>query len=429
MKYKFIGLFTSLLMVMGCIIPVNAKVNVNTNNLYSEYAYVYDNTGDKVLYDHKGEERMFPASMTKVLTVYSACKRIKDINESVTIDQEDVAHVYEQDASSAGFVAGEKLTYKDLLYGALYPSGADACWALGRLIAGSEKNFVKLMNQDAKALGMKDSHFVTSTGLHDDKHYTTCKDISMLLKAALQNKIFRSIFTGDNYYTTTDKRIRMMNTLTRTRVKAHAAARSELLGAKSGYTSIAGHCLVSLAKVNGHEIITTTAKAFSTKFGVARFSAGCAVLDHNVLVGNVKDQTKNVKIMKKNELVNTIKIRFGEITSYKIKTSRDLSLLLDKNFAGAIKVSFKGKNVVQAPVNKGDVLGKIIVSSDGQTLYSETVKADRTILFDYKTLFIYVLKRVLVVLAILIVLAILLRIRKHKRKKRYQKYRERRKGA
>lgn len=429
MKYKFVGVFTSFLMIMGCIIPAHAKVNVDTKNLYSEYAYVYDNTSGKVLYDHKGEERMFPASMTKVLTVYSACKRIKDINETVTIDKEDVAHVYEQDASSAGFVAGEKVTYKDLLYGALYPSGADACWALGRLIAGSESNFVKIMNKDAKALGVKDSHFVTSTGLHDENHYTTCKDVTMILKAALKNKLFRSIFTGDNYYTTSNKRIRMMNTLTRLKVKAHASARSEILGAKSGYTSIAGHCLVSLSKVNGHEIITTTAKAFSTKFGVARFSAGCAVLDHNTIVNDVKDQTKNIKIMKKNELLNTLKIRFGTTDSYKIKTTRDLSVLLDNDFSGDIKVYFKGKDHLQAPVNKGDVLGKIIVSADGETLYSETVKADRTIAFDYKSLFIYVIKRVLVVVAVLIALMVLLKHRRKRRKRKYQRYRERRKGA
>ena len=165
----------------------------------------------------------------------------------------------------AGFQPGEEVRAIDLLYGAMLPSGAECCITLADHIAGSDHSFVKLMNKKAADLGMKNTHFENATGLHNENHYTTVKDLAILLSNALQNDTFREIFTtfrhstpptnkhpgGITFYSTMYERLGSQNIID-----------GEILGGKTGYTDKAGLCLASLAKVGKYEyiLITTGAK-------------------------------------------------------------------------------------------------------------------------------------------------------------------------
>jgi len=191
-------------------------------------------------------------------------EKLSDLNEKIELSKSMFEKLYKENASMAGFLPGEQVRAIDLLYGVMLPSGAESCVALAEHISGSEQNFVKLMNQKAEELGMKNTHFKNSTGLHNDKHYTTVKDLAILLSNALQNDTFREIFTtfrhsipptnkhpdGITFYSTMYKKLGDQNIIN-----------GEILGGKTGYTSEAGLCLASLAKVGKQEYILITAGA------------------------------------------------------------------------------------------------------------------------------------------------------------------------
>ena len=158
--------------------------------------------------------------------------------------------LFKADASMAGFKPDEKVRAIDLLYGVMLPSGAECCIGLADHIAGSEQKFVELMNLKAVALGMNNTHFTNSTGLQDDNHYTTVKDLSILLSYALQNTTFRDIFTASRYsITPTNKHpngITFQNTMFKN-ITNPVVDGGKILGGKTEYTVEAGLCLASLA--------------------------------------------------------------------------------------------------------------------------------------------------------------------------------------
>ena len=149
--------------------------------------------------ENRSTERIYPASLTKIVTAIVAVEETADLDASVRISEEMFAALYAEEASMAGFLPGENASLRDLLYGILLPSGAECCIAFAEYIAGSESAFVELMNQKAEELGMKHTHFVNTTGLHDREHYSTVEDISVLLRYALKNQDFREAFTSDRH--------------------------------------------------------------------------------------------------------------------------------------------------------------------------------------------------------------------------------------
>lgn len=172
--------------------------------------------------------------------------------------------LYKADASLAGFKPDERVHAIDLLYGVMLPSGAECCIGLVDHIAGSEQKFVQLMNQKAAELGMSNTHFTNSTGLQENNHYTTVKDLSILLSYALQDKTFRDIFTASHYSTAPTNKHRAGITFQNTMLKNQKSpliTGGKILGGKTGYTEEAGLCLASLAQKDGKEYIPVTAGA------------------------------------------------------------------------------------------------------------------------------------------------------------------------
>ena len=164
-------------------------------SLYSESAVLLDLDTGEIAAQKKGQEKIYPASLTKMMTVLLVLEKGEDLNKQVRLSEDIFPQLYEEDASMAGFLPGEHATVRDLLYGAMLPSGGECCKALAEEVAGSEEKFADLMNKKAEELGMKHTHFVNSTGLPDKKHYTTAEDLARLLEYAWQNGDFRAIFT------------------------------------------------------------------------------------------------------------------------------------------------------------------------------------------------------------------------------------------
>lgn len=242
-------------------------IPVDLDRLNSPNAILVDLNSEKVLVEHNSSERIYPASLTKIMTAILAIENTPDLDQTLIFLPELFQDLYSQNASMAGFQPGEEVKYKDALYGILLPSGAECCLAFADAIAGSESEFVEMMNRKAEELGMKNTHFRNTTGLHDDDHYSTVKDISILLQYALKNDVFRTVFTSSRYSTTPSNSHPDGFTFRSTMFKNMDSSEvpgGEILGGKTGYTGEAGLCLASLASINGNEYILVTAHADGT---------------------------------------------------------------------------------------------------------------------------------------------------------------------
>lgn len=245
--------------------------NSSMDELNSPYAILVslNDNGQKIIYKTRSNEKVYPASLTKIMTTIVAIENITNFQEMINIPEEIFTDLYMANASMAGFLPGEEVTAMDLLYGTLLPSGAEAAIGLANQVSGSESEFVKLMNKKGKELGMEDTHFMNVTGLHDDNHYSTVEDMAVLLEYALKNRTFRKIFTTERYYTNSTNLhpggITFYSTLSKN-IDSFEFDGGKIIGGKTGYTDEAGLCLASLAEKNGFEYILVTAGAKGNQF-------------------------------------------------------------------------------------------------------------------------------------------------------------------
>jgi len=223
----------------------------------SRYALLINLSNGRILFDHRADEQAFPASVTKIMTVLVGLEN-GELSDEVVVDA-DFDALFLSGAMQAGFIEGEVRSLSEILNAIMLASGAEASWALANHIAGSYDAFVDLMNDKAQTLGMNDTHFVTTTGLHDENHYTTANDIAILLTYALENPDFREIFTSRTYEL--EKPNSRGSTLEST-LFAFAPETSfeggRILGGRTGFTTPAGRCLASLATNDIDQFILIT---------------------------------------------------------------------------------------------------------------------------------------------------------------------------
>ncbi len=243
---------------------ISAKNEVLTDDLVSDVVLVLDMNTGEVVAERNSTERIYPASMTKMMTVLVGLEHLYDMDQTIRITDEMLAGLIEMNASTAGFAEGDMPTVRDLFYGSALPSGADASNAIAITCAGSVEAFVDLMNQKAASLGMNDTHFVNPTGLHDDEHYSTAADIAKLLQNGLKNETFREIFSTREYTTSSlyshPSGITFASTIWSV-IDAYGYLVPGMIGGKTGFTYEAGHCLAYWAKLNSMDLLVVTAKA------------------------------------------------------------------------------------------------------------------------------------------------------------------------
>ncbi len=243
--------------------PDSASPAVDLSGLSSREAILL-RRGGVVLGEENADESIYPASLTKMMTVLLAAENFDDLDASVTLDEELFSPLWAANASLAGFEPGEVVTVRDLLYGAMLPSGAECCAAIAQALDGSEVAFADRMNRRARELGMENTHFVNATGLQDSDHRSTVRDLALLLDAALDNPTFREVFTAPRYSTSPTNLHPDGITVYSSALSLFQDAdlgRMTLLGGKTGFTDEAGLCLATLAEADGAEYILVTAGA------------------------------------------------------------------------------------------------------------------------------------------------------------------------
>lgn len=229
-----------------------------SNDYKAGYALLMNADTHSVVAYRNANARMYPASLTKIMTLIVASENIEDLSDTVTVTEDMVLPMIELDAVRAGFLPGETPTLEDLLYGMILSSGADATLAVAEYVAGSEKAFVQLMNDKAVELGLESTHFTNAVGLHDKEHYSTATDMALILEYAIQNEICRKIISAYEYKVPPTEQNPEGLTFTSnffSRMYGDEMPGVTIQGGKTGYTDEAGNCIESFAEINGETYI------------------------------------------------------------------------------------------------------------------------------------------------------------------------------
>lgn len=390
MKYLIIFLFL--------LIPIN----INALEINSEHAILYNMNEDMVLYEKDADTKTYIASLTKIMTTIVAIENIDDINETVTIPYEGLEGLW--NASVAGFKLGQKATYKDLLYGILLPSGADAAKTIAYYIAGSEEKYVDLMNQKAKDLGLTNTHFANTTGLDIDNHYSTVREISIILKYALQNEIFKEIYTT-NTYTTSDNSLTFKsvfsNYLTR-----YGITNKYIYGSKTGYTTLAGYCLSTIAHYNGVEYMLITTNADGTS------NYPLHVMDANMIYDYYINNYHYLNIVNKNDTLITLDTKNSKEDKLEIKSNETISKYLKNNITKEDFVfDYKGLDTIDYFTKKGQI-GTLDIKRNNEVLETIPIMYNGELSFSFISLYLDNLIISLPITFILLILLLKLRPKK-----------------
>lgn len=183
--------------------PASATDISGDSGIVSQAIALIDVTNGRAVASKNGAQRIYPASMTKVMTLLVACENAKSATELLTVTENMVAKYKTTDGASVAieWKVGQQVTVEDALYLVIYESDTYACWLLSEYVAGSEADFVRMMNERASALGLSGTHFENSTGLYHDNHYTTCFDMAAIMAAAMNNEAARKVLTSTTQYT------------------------------------------------------------------------------------------------------------------------------------------------------------------------------------------------------------------------------------
>ncbi len=231
----------------------------------SGFAILISLKDNRVVASRQSRSLMYPASMTKVMTVVTAAEHLRSndaLGEIVQITQAIENYSYSNGCSNVGFSVGERVTVADLFYGTILPSGADAAMSLAEYTAGSQEAFVEMMNEKARELGIGDStHFVNCVGLYDDNHYSTAADMAVIMNAAMDNPLCREVLSR-HIYTTTSTSYHpdgiVLSNLFLRRIEDHQPT-GIVLGAKTGFVNQSLNCAVSYGEDdNGDAYICVT---------------------------------------------------------------------------------------------------------------------------------------------------------------------------
>ena len=233
-------------------------------DVISTYGIAIDINNNTILASREGKTRMYPASMTKIMTVLVAAENLADdgFEDEFTVTPEINYYASSHGASRVGFLDNETVKVRDLFYGTILPSGGDAAVALATYTAGSHEAFVDMMNERLATMGLSDTtHFTNCVGLYDDNHYSTCYDMAMILRAAIANPLCREVLSTRIYTTSPTEQhpngIEISNWFLRRAEDKPIGA--TITCAKTGYVRQSGNCAASYATDDsGNDIIVVT---------------------------------------------------------------------------------------------------------------------------------------------------------------------------
>lgn len=366
-------------------------------DITGEYVSLYNMNEDILLYSKNDTKKTSIASLTKMMTTLVAIEEIDNLDKIVTIKERDFEGTVGY--SKAGFKVGDKVTYRDLLYGIILPSGADAVNAVVNNTLGYDK-FIKKMNETAKKIGMNDTSYANPVGKDDENNYSTSSDLAKLLKYALKNETFKTIFTTKSYKTSNG--INLESTVNSYK---NILNTDEIKGAKSGFTKDAGRCLASITTLNNVDYLLVVINSSTT-------SPYNAVKDTITIYDYYNNNYGYKNIINDDTFIKEIPVDFSKEKTYKITGSEDIEKYLKNNtevtykYVGSDKVTFNTK--------KGSKLGVVKIYDGDVLLATSNVYLENNI--EYYPIITYIMIGIAVIFVLLIVKKI--NKKKHRRRRR-----------
>lgn len=340
------GLLFSLL-----VFPISVRA-VSTS---AKAAVVINADTGEVIYSQNAEEKLPMASTTKIMTALLLCEK-GDMEKVITVTDQMVR----VEGTSMGLLAGDKVSYKALLYGMLLASGNDAANVTAYALGGTIDGFVKMMNDKAVELGLLNTHFETPSGLDGDEHYTTALDLANLARVCMENELFYEAASSKSatleygnppYRRTLTNHNKLLKTF------------EGAVGVKTGYTKKAGRCLVSCAERDGKRVIAVTLKDPNDW------------ADHTELLNYGLEQIKTAQIIPENSEYS-IPVISSDGESLKVEIENFSVNTLDTN-GFSYKINLP--EFLYAPIKKGETVGSVTYYKNGEEIHKKEIKASKNI--------------------------------------------------
>ena len=361
-----------------------ASVVENEPNINARIAVAYDRKSGKVIYGKNENKRTAMASTTKIMTAIVLIENA-DLDQTITVS----AKAAGTGGSRLGLKHNDKITMKDLLYGLMLKSGNDAAVAIAENVGGSIEKFADLMNEEAKKIGLDNTHYVTPHGLDNPEHYTTAYELAKLADYALKNEIFAKVVNTKNYTVTINgypKNITNTNEL--------LGYLDGVNGVKTGFTNNAGRCLVTSVNRNEFEIITVVLQADTKKIRTTDSISLIEYVYKNYELINIKEivdkQFQEWCLINKNRIVIN-KCKNNNIELYKTQLSNNI-IPIKKTDKDNINIEINNLYYFEAPVEKDRIIGTLKVMLNDEVIEVVDIKVknliERKDVIDYFKLFL-----------------------------------------
>lgn len=356
-NYHMMKRIKEVLLTICLFIPCILSA-LEIEGLYSKNVIVYNKDENKIIYEKNSEDTVSIASLTKIMTTLVSIENIKDLNEKVTITEKMLSSV-PWDASVAGLQVGDVVTYEDLLYASMLPSGADATDSLAISLTGSISNFVEKMNDLAKKLNLTDLKFSNTTGYDAAGHYGTAKDILKLLEYALENPTFKKIYETKEY--TLSNGLKVSSTINYYN-KKYSYDLSFIKGSKTGYTENAGYCLSTESVIDGVNILTVTLNAPDD--GKAR-----NITDIDTIKDALNENMQKVNFVEENEVLKSLETKNAKEDYVKLRSPKTVTRYIEKPYdTSKLKIEYDGDQVIKSTVKKGTKVGTFKIYYDNKLI-------------------------------------------------------------
>lgn len=350
LKNKF---FLGLIVLLFSI-HTNATTSLDPLSKINSKSYILvDQETGQVLKSLKSSEKLAPASLTKVMTAYVVFDKLK--NGNLKLEDETIVSkkAWKTGGSKTFIEVGKKVKIEDLIKGMIVQSGNDAATALAEHISGTEEYFAIEMNDYAKKIGMENSNFLNVSGLPTEGHYSTAEDLALLAR--------RMILDFPEYYPYYSMKSFTYNNIFQNTRNRLLLSDKEVDGMKTGYTDKAGYCYISSAVRNGKRLVTVVLGADKPqkRFDDAKllFNYGFNNFDtHRVIVKNKVIEQLNTNVLK------------GDKNLVRVGASEDIVFVSERNKEENIDVEVNMKDIVIAPISKGDVLGVMVIKRNEEII-------------------------------------------------------------
>lgn len=341
-----------LLALLCAVLPFTALAQVPPPPSLAANAWLLvDHGTGQVLVSHKADERIEPASLTKLMTAYITFQALRDgslqLDERVPVSEK----AWRMTGSRMFIEPNRPVTVEELIRGMIIQSGNDACVALAERLAGSEEAFVHMMNREAERLGMKNTHFANSSGLPDPELYTTANDLALLASALIRDfPEFYRIYSAREY---------TYNNITQPNRNRLLWLDPTVDGMKTGYTSAAGYCLVSSAVRGPRRLISIVLGAESE---AARAQESLKLLNYGFQFFDT------VRLYQAGQTLSRFKVWKGEVDAVPVGFTEDFVMSLPRGQVDRLQVALESSQPVLAPIERGQQVGTLTLTADGKEI-------------------------------------------------------------